>query len=106
MNFLFRYANPANFMRPLGCGAALYRHRHDPLHRRRALSGFSAPPDYQQGPPRCLIMFIHVRAATVAMSVYGAIAVCSLLSLVWRHPLSDIAAARQRPLAPCSPRWA
>ena len=96
MQFLFRYANPANFMRLsaavlpftaiatiLCIAAALYL-------------GFSAPPDYQQG-RTVLIMFIHVPAATVAMSIYGAIAVCSLLSLVWRHPLSDIAARAAAP---------
>jgi heme exporter protein C len=97
MNFLFRYANPHEFMRlsgkvlpfsVLGTAicllAALYL-------------GFSAPPDYQQG-RTVLILFIHVPAATMAMSVYGAIAVCSLLSLVWRHPLSDIAARAAAPL--------
>jgi len=58
--------------------------------------GFTAPPDYQQG-RTVLIMFIHVPAATVAMSIYGVIAVCSLLSLVWRHPLSDTAARAAAP---------
>src|SRR5258706_9533831 len=97
MQFLFRYANPANFMRLsaavlpftaiatiLCIAAALYL-------------GFSAPPDYQQG-RTVLILFIHVPAATLAMGIYGAIAVCSLLSLVWRHPLSDIAAKTAAPL--------
>src|SRR3569833_1076573 len=96
MQFLFRYANPHNFMRlsravlpytaiatVLCLGAALYL-------------GFTAPPDYQQG-RTVLILFIHVPAATLAMSVYGAIAVCSLLSLVWRHPLSDTAARAAAP---------
>jgi heme exporter protein C len=96
MQFLFRYANPHNFMRlsgavlpftaiaaTLSIAAALYL-------------GFSAPPDYQQG-RTVLILFIHVPAATMAMSVYGVIAVCSLLSLVWRHPLSDTAARAAAP---------
>jgi heme exporter protein C len=59
--------------------------------------GFTAPPDYQQG-RTVLILFIHVPAATMAMGVYGAIAVCSVLSLVWRHPLSDTAARAAAPL--------
>jgi heme exporter protein C len=59
--------------------------------------GFSAPPDYQQG-RTVLIIFMHVPAAMLAMNAYGAIAVCSLLSLVWRHPLSDIAARAAAPL--------
>jgi heme exporter protein C len=96
MQFLFRYANPANFM--LLSGVVL------PFTAvAAALSiaiglylGFSAPPDYQQG-RTVLIMFIHVPAVTVAMTIYGVIAVCSLLSLVWRHPLSDTAARAAAP---------
>ncbi len=97
MNWLFRYANPHEFMRLSGAvlpftaiaaaiciGLSLYL-------------GFSAPPDYQQG-RTVLVLFIHVPAATCAMSVYGAIAVCSLLSLVWRHPLSDTAARAAAPI--------
>ena len=96
MQFLFRYANPHNFMRLSGAvlpftaiatalciGTALYL-------------GFTAPPDYQQG-RTVLILFIHVPAATMAMTVYGAIAILSLLSLVWRHPLSDTAARAAAP---------
>lgn len=97
MQFLFRYANPANFMRLSGAvlpytaiGAVL------------ALAaglylGFSAPPDYQQG-RTVTIFFIHVPAATMAMGAYIALAVCSFLSLVWRHPLSDTAARAAAPL--------
>ena len=97
MQFLFRYANPHQFMRLSGAvlpftaiatllclGIGLYL-------------GFSAPPDYQQG-RTVLLLFIHVPAATMAMTVYGAIALCSLLSLVWRHPLSDTAARAAAPL--------
>jgi heme exporter protein C len=97
MNFLFRYANPHEFMRLSGVvlpftviGTAL-------CLVAGLYLGFSAPPDYQQG-RTVLILFIHVPAATMAMGVYGAIAVCSLLSLVWRHPLSDIAARAAAPL--------
>ena len=55
------------------------------------------PPDYQQG-TTVTIMFIHVPAAIVAEFAYGAIAVASLLSLVWRHPLADTAARAAAPL--------
>ena len=57
---------------------------------------FSVPPDYQQG-TTVTMMFIHVPADVVAELAYGAIAVCSLLSLVWRHPLSDTAARAAAP---------
>ena len=97
MQFLFRYANPANFMRLSGAvlpftatGAALA------LATGLYLS-FSVPPDYQQG-ATVKILFLHVPAATMAMGVYVAIAICSFLSLVWRHPLSDTAARAAAPL--------
>jgi heme exporter protein C len=43
-------------------------------------------------------MFIHVPADFVAMGAYAAIAVASLFSLVWRHPLADVAARTAAPL--------
>ena len=59
--------------------------------------GFLAPPDYQQG-DTVKIMFLHVPAAWTAMMAYGLLAVTSLFSLVWRHPLSDVAAKAAAPL--------
>jgi heme exporter protein C len=44
------------------------------------------------------IMFVHVPAAIVAETAYGLIAVASLFSLVWRHPLADTAARAAAPL--------
>ena len=94
---MFRYANPAVFMRLSGAllpwisGAAVI-----------ALAvglylGFHVPPDYQQG-MTVTIMFVHVPAAIVAESAYGLIAIASLFSLVWRHPLADTAARAAAPL--------
>ena len=94
---MFRYANPAQFMRlsgallPWVAGAAAI-----------ALAvglylGFHVPPDYQQG-MTVTIMFVHVPAAIVAESAYGLIAIASLFSLVWRHPLADTAARAAAPL--------
>ena len=57
----------------------------------------ACPPDYQQG-MTVTIMFVHVPAAIVAESAYGLIAVASLFSLVWRHPLADTAARAAAPL--------
>src|ERR1700748_602303 len=59
--------------------------------------GFLAPPDYQQG-DTVKIMFLHVPAAWTAMMAYGLLAITSLFSLVWRHPLSDVAAKAVAPL--------
>jgi len=97
VQFLFRYANPREFMRlsavllPFTAIAAVI-----------ALAvglflGFTAPPDYQQG-ATVTILFIHVPAAILAEGVYGLIAIASLFSLVWRHPLADVAARAAAPL--------
>src|ERR1700742_3971700 len=59
--------------------------------------GLSAPPDYQQG-ETVRIMFVHVPAAWVAMMAYGFMALASLVSLVNRHPLADVAAKQAAPL--------
>lgn len=59
--------------------------------------GFLAPPDYQQG-DTVKIMFLHVPAAWTAMMAYGLMAAASLVSLVWRHPLADVAAKAAAPL--------
>ena len=94
---MFRYANPAVFMRlsgvllPWVSGAAAI------LLGVGLWFGFHVPPDYQQG-MTVTIMFVHVPAAIVAEMAYGAIAIASLFSLVWRHPLADTAARAAAPL--------
>jgi heme exporter protein C len=59
--------------------------------------GFLAPPDYQQG-DTVKIMFLHVPASWTAMMAYGLLALTSLVGLVWRHPLADVAAKAAAPL--------
>jgi heme exporter protein C len=56
-----------------------------------------APPDYQQG-ETVRIMFIHVPAAWLSMFGYGLMAVAALGTLVWRHPLADVAAKSIAPI--------
>jgi heme exporter protein C len=97
MNWLFRYANPHNFMRLSGVVLPFTAIAAVIALALGLYLGFAAPPDYQQG-RTVLIMFVHVPAAVAAELAYGAIAVCSLLSLVWRHPLSDTAARAAAPL--------
>lgn len=58
---------------------------------------FTAPEDYQQG-DTIRILFIHVPAAWTAMFAYVCLGVASLLSLVWRHALADLAAKAIAPL--------
>ncbi|MGH6804314.1 MAG: heme ABC transporter permease, partial [Methyloceanibacter sp.] len=61
------------------------------------LSFFVAPPDYQQG-ETVRIMFVHVPAAWLAMFGYMLIAIASLGTLIWRHPLADVAAKTAAPI--------
>jgi heme exporter protein C len=61
------------------------------------LSLFVAPPDYQQG-ETVKIMFIHVPAAWLGMFGYMLIAVSALGTLIWRHPLADVAAKTAAPI--------
>src|SRR6202035_4710931 len=95
LNYL---ANPARFMRLSGGalpwlgGATLVA-----LVVGLAWSLLLAPPDYQQG-ESVRIMFIHVPAAWMALSVYLFIAVASAVALVWRHPLAEIAARAAAPI--------
>jgi heme exporter protein C len=58
---------------------------------------FFAPADWQQG-DAVRIMYVHVPAAWAAMSGYAALAACSAASLIWRHPLADIAAEEIGPV--------
>jgi heme exporter protein C len=97
MASIFEFANPTRFMKlsgvllpwlsaiaVLSLAAGLYL-------------GFTCPPDYQQG-DTVRIMFIHVPAAWVAMMTYGLMALASLIGLVNRHPLADVAAKTAAPL--------
>ena len=61
------------------------------------LSFFVAPADYQQG-EMVRIMFIHVPAAWLGMACYGFMAVAALGTLVWRHPLADVAQKSAAPI--------
>jgi heme exporter protein C len=95
---LTRFANPARFMRVsgralpwLGAATALV------LAGGLVWSLLLAPPDYQQG-ETVRIMFIHVPAAWMALSIYLFIAVASAVALVSRHPLAEIAAEAAAPV--------
>ena len=57
----------------------------------------TAPDDYQQG-ATVKIMFIHVPNAWLSMFVWGVMSVAALGTLVWRHPLADVAAKAAAPI--------
>src|SRR5689334_10684844 len=56
-----------------------------------------APDDYQQG-ATVKIMFIHVPNAWLAMAAWAVMSIASIGTLVWRHPLADVAAKAAAPL--------
>ncbi len=94
---MFEFANPKRFMDasaivlPWLAGASAL------LLVAGVALGLLAPPDYQQG-ETVKMMFLHVPAAWCAMMIYGFIALASLIGLVWRHPLTFVAAKAAAPL--------
>lgn len=89
---MHRFANPARFLRiarpltlRLGWGGGLL-----------ALAALAwglllAPADYLQG-ESVRILYVHVPAAWLGMGGWTGIAISSVMTLVWRHPLAGIAA--------------
>src|SRR5262250_638136 len=56
-----------------------------------------APDDYQQG-ATVKIMFIHVPSAWLATGTWAMMSAAALGTLVWRHPLADVAAKSAAPI--------
>jgi heme exporter protein C len=95
---LHRFANPGRFLRLAG--------RLQPWLTWPALvltaAGlawglFFSPADWQQG-DAVRILYIHVPAAWLASGGYAMLAACSAASLIWRHPLADLAAGEISPV--------
>ncbi|TDQ83139.1 heme exporter protein C [Dongia mobilis] len=95
---MHRFANPGRFQRlatrvlpwlkgltALSFLAGLY------------LALLASPPDYQQG-ETVRIMYVHVPAAWMALFAYLLLGLASASSLIWRHPLADIAAQALSPI--------
>jgi len=58
---------------------------------------FWAPIDYQQGDGFRMI-YIHVPAAFLSLSIYSFMFLCSILSLVWQIKIADICAKASAPI--------
>ena len=58
---------------------------------------FETPIDYQQG-NSVYIMYVHVPSAWMALFTYSSMALASIVFLVWRHPLADMAARASAPM--------
>jgi heme exporter protein C len=62
-----------------------------------SLAAYLAPDDYQQG-ATVKIMFIHVPAAWLGIFAWVLMSAAALGTLIWRHPLADVAAKAAAPL--------
>jgi heme exporter protein C len=93
-----RFANPARFLRFAAIvqpwiagttvilfGVGLY------------LALLASPADYQQG-ETVRMMYVHVPAAWMALFCYSALAGASAVALIWKHPLSELAAKATAPI--------
>lgn len=96
--WLHRFANPGRFLRFSDAVLPWLA----PIAFIVAVTGlvwgfWFSPADWQQG-ITSRIMYVHVPAAWVAMAGYASLAVCSFFSIVWRHPLADVAAQEIGPV--------
>src|ERR1700710_2754302 len=89
-NWFSRLANPGQFLAwskawilPLAILTALL------FAAGLYLALFDSPADYQMG-ETVRIMYIHVPNAWLSEFIYGVMAVASIGTLVWRHPLADV----------------
>ncbi len=95
---LHRFANPGRFLRltevllPWLWAAAILA-----TGAGAAWALFLSPADWQQG-ETVRIMYVHVPMAWLAMGGYLGLGVLSLMALIWRHPLADLAARELSPV--------
>ncbi len=95
---LFRLANPGRFMRLSGRVLPVLIVLGLVFTAVGLVWGlFFSPADWQQG-DAVRIMYVHVPAAWVSSAGYLGLAACSAISLIWRHPLADLAAVEIGPV--------
>ncbi len=58
---------------------------------------FVAPADYQQG-DAFRIIYVHVPAAALSLSIYTAMAVAGAIALIWRMKLAEVAVVSAAPI--------
>src|SRR5690348_7935818 len=64
------------------------------------VQAMNAPDDYQQG-ATVKIMILHVPSAWLGMMGWTLMSAAALGTLVWRHPLADVAGKAAAPLGAC-----
>ena len=98
ISVMISLANPARFtaftdqLLPWLSGAAVLV-----LAVGQYMTWFTAPADYQQG-ETVRIMFIHVPSAWFSLSCWIVMSMAALGTLVWRHPLADVAQKAAAPI--------
>ncbi len=95
---IWRYANPAEFMRltgrvllPLWVSTAVL------MVLALGWGMFATPEDYKQG-STVKILFIHVPAAMLAINTYAIMAIASAVGIVRRHHVSFLVAKAAAPI--------
>jgi heme exporter protein C len=97
-NILHRFANPGRFLRLTGRILPALSWAGGLLTAASLAWGlFLAPDDWQQG-DTVRIMYVHVPFAWLASAGYISLAACSFASVIWRHPLADLAAVEIGPV--------
>jgi heme exporter protein C len=95
---LHRFANPGRFLRMTGRVMPwLWAMALGVTALGTAWALLYAPADWQQG-ETVRIMYVHVPMAWLAMGGYLSLGILSLMSLIWRHPLADLAARELSPV--------
>lgn len=97
-NWFSRLAHPGQFLNwsryllwPLGIATALS------FAVGLWFAFFNSPEDYQMG-DMVRVMYVHVPNAWLSQFVYGVMFCAALGTLVWRHPLADVANKAAAPL--------
>lgn len=97
-----RFANPGSFYRLVRPGIPYFSGLGIVILAVGLCDGlFFSPSDWQQG-ETVRIMYLHVPMAWLGTACYAALALCGFLSLVWRHPIADIAALEIGPIGACA----
>lgn len=95
---LHRFANPGRFLRLSGKVLPFVTLLGIALTAAGLIWGLAfSPADWQQH-DAVRIMYVHVPAAWLASFGYAMLAAASIASLVWRHPLADLAAMEIGPV--------